>query len=359
MPTNTPPEPGAAPKPFRSRLHAHLYRQFSAVGQDLWFIAFALVLAVVLFVPSLIQTIPAGHVGVVYKRFGGGTDLRSVLSEGVVLVLPWNTVTLYDARVLVTERRLGAMTADGLKVELDVVWRYHLNAPQAGLVHKAFGPDYGSLIIDNTVSHVLRDVVAHFATQDLYSSARTQLGETVFMGAQKALENLDGIATVREEAVGRGVLRALTPAVGKRLAEVEWVLLEDVLVKHVHIPKGLEDAITRKNEARTLVEEFEYRLQAEQKEVERKRIEALGIRNFQEIVSAGLSDSYLAWKGIGATLELAKSPNAKVVVIGSGRNGLPIILNTEGGVSAGSTPPNMPSISPEVPPAARPAAAGQ
>lgn len=320
----------AAAKHFRSDLHRYFYRQFSAWWQDIWFITFALMLAAVFFVPTLVQTIPAGQVGVLYKRFGGGTDVTSVLSEGVVLVLPWDVVTVYDTRIQIGEDTLTAMTADGLKVDVQISWRYYLVPAAAGLVHKAFGPNYGKVIVDNTVSHVLRDVVAHFATEDLYSFARPKVAETVYKGTQESLTDMDSISTVHADALAKQSARPVISALGKKVPHIEWVKIEDVLIKEIHVPKGLEEAIVRKNEARTLVEEFEFKIQAEQKEVERKRIEALGIRNFQDIVSTGLSDSYLAWKGISATLELAKSPNAKVVVIGSGRNGLPIILNTDG-----------------------------
>lgn len=319
----------AASKQFRSGLHRHFYRQISAWRQDLWFVAFALALAAVLFLPMLVQTIPAGQVGVVYKRFGGGTDITSVLTEGVVLVFPWDVVTLYDTRLQIAEETLTAMTADGLKVDIQIAWRYNLVPGAAGLVHKALGPDYGKAVINNTVSHVLRDVVAHFATEDLYSSARSQIAETVYKGAQQSLTDLESVAMVHAEALAKQRARPILAALGKKLPDIEWVQVEDVLIKEIHIPKGLEEAIVRKNEARTLVEEFDFKIQAEHKEVERKRIEALGIRNFQDIVSSGLSESYLAWKGISATLELAKSPNAKVVMFGSGRNGLPVILNTD------------------------------
>ena len=168
----------ALPKQFRSGLHRYFYRQFSAWRQDLWFVTLALVLAAVLILPTLVQTIPAGQVGVVYKRFGGGTDVTSVLTEGIKLVFPWDVVTLYDTRVQIAEETLTTMTADGLKVDIQMSWRYNLVPGAAGLVHKAFGPGYGKTVIDNTVSHVLRDVVANFATEDLYSSARSKIAET-------------------------------------------------------------------------------------------------------------------------------------------------------------------------------------
>ena len=347
------PQP-ALPKNFRSSLHRYFYRQFSAWRQDLWFVTLALVLAAVLILPTLVQTIPAGQVGVVYKRFGGGTDVTSVLTEGVVLVLPWDVVTLYGTRVQIAEEILTAMTADGLKVDIQASWRYHLVPGAAGLVHKAFGPGYSKAIVDNTVSHVLRDVVANFATEDLYSSARGALAATVYKGAQQSLTDLESIAMVHAEALAKQRARPIAAARGKKLPDIEWVQIEDVLIKEIDIPKGLEEAIVRKNEARTLVEEFDFKIQAEQKEVERKRIEALGIRNFQDIVSSGLSDSYLAWKGISATLELAKSPNAKVVMFGSGRNGLPVILNTDGASPVTTPAPKQPTDAAK---AAAPAAA--
>jgi regulator of protease activity HflC (stomatin/prohibitin superfamily) len=105
--------------------------------------------------------------------------------------------------------------------------------------------------------------------------------------------------------------------------------MEDVLIKGLTVPPGVQEAIVRKNAMFHEMEEFSFRVQREQKEAERKRVEAVGIRNFQEIVSSGMSDAYLRWRGIEATLELAKSPNAKVVVVGNPTNGLPLILNTD------------------------------
>ena len=105
--------------------------------------------------------------------------------------------------------------------------------------------------------------------------------------------------------------------------------MEDVLIKAISLPPGVQAAIVRKNAAFHEVEEYVFRVQKEEKEAERKRVEAVGIRNFQEIVSNGMSDAYLRWRGIEATLDLAKSSNAKVVVIGNNKNGLPLILNMD------------------------------
>src|ERR1043166_13293 len=84
--------------------------------------------------------------------------------------------------------------------------------------------------------------------------------------------------------------------------------------------------MNRKVEQYYLVQEYGFRVEREKKESECKQIEAYGIRDFQQTVTQGISDSYVRWRGIEATLQLAQSPNTKIVIIGSGKDGLPVIL---------------------------------
>jgi regulator of protease activity HflC (stomatin/prohibitin superfamily) len=99
-----------------------------------------------------------------------------------------------------------------------------------------------------------------------------------------------------------------------------------VLLRDIQLPVTLKASIEAKQQAEQEALAMSFRLQRERQEAERKRIEAGGIRDFQQIVAQGISPQLLQWKGIEATETLAKSPNAKVVVIGSGRNGLPLIM---------------------------------
>jgi regulator of protease activity HflC (stomatin/prohibitin superfamily) len=117
----------------------------------------------------------------------------------------------------------------------------------------------------------------------------------------------------------------ITALLEAKLAE-NFIQLNDVLIRNIKLPKTLEDAIERKLQQEQESLEYEFRLEKEAKEADRKRIEAQGIKDFQEIVSEGISNELLRWKGIEATSDLAKSPNSKVIVIGSGEDGLPIIL---------------------------------
>src|SRR5438132_7597629 len=119
-------------------------------------------------------------------------------------------------------------------------------------------------------------------------------------------------------------------------------ILYDVLVTGIELPAAIVAAINRKIEQYYIAEEYKFRVEREKRESERKKIEAEGIRDFQQIVSQGISESYLRWRGIEATLQLSQSTNSKVVVIGSGKDGLPIILgNVDTPVPpAGRTPPS-------------------
>jgi hypothetical protein len=106
----------------------------------------------------------------------------------------------------------------------------------------------------------------------------------------------------------------------------ELLNLLDTLVLGIVLPPTVVNAINRKVEQYYLSEEYVFRVARERKESERKKIEAEGISEFQRIVSQGISDSYLRWRGIEATVQLAQSPNSKIVVIGNSRDGMPIIL---------------------------------
>jgi regulator of protease activity HflC (stomatin/prohibitin superfamily) len=201
---------------------------------------------------------------------------------------------------------VGTLSADGLTVQVDLAWQYHLVPEAAGIVHKFIGPDYGESIVGRVVTSVVRTQMASYRSEDLHSGERLNFEKGVAVESNNALKNLEAIKNLPEF---------------KNNPDFKWVVLEAVLIKDVKFPDGVQEAYVRKNE-------YTFRIAAEQKEVERKRTEALGIRGFQEIVSTGLSDSYLKWRGIDATLQLSQSNNAKVVVIGGGSSGMPLILNT-------------------------------
>ena len=104
-------------------------------------------------------------------------------------------------------------------------------------------------------------------------------------------------------------------------------MMENVLLRDIKLPATLKAAIEAKQQAEQDAQRMNFVLQKERQEAERKRIEAQGISDFQRIVTLGISQQLLEWKGIEATMEIAKSQNAKVVVIGNPKNGLPVIFS--------------------------------
>jgi regulator of protease activity HflC (stomatin/prohibitin superfamily) len=255
--------------------------------------------------PSMIVTIPAGHLGVKWKRFAGGTVLDETIPEGTSVILPWDKIFIYDARLQSVDREFEVLSSDGLKLTIDLAWRFRVIPQVLGDLHQYAGPNYAESLLAPSIGARARDVIAIYRPEDIYTSHRLEIQNQI------------------SESVRYDLTHRFAPKGGK---PKEWIVLEDVLVKRIVLPDGVEEAIVRKNMARHEVEQYALIVEKELKETERKRVEALGIRNFQEIVSSGMTDSYLRWRGIEATLELARSNNAKVVVVGNNKTGgLPII----------------------------------
>ena len=242
-------------------------------------------------------TINAGEGGVLYRRFSGGTVTDMVYPEGYHIIAPYNVMTIYNVRYQTHAHKMYALTKKGLKIQLALTIRYKPEYNLLGLLHKTVGPDYLNKVVVPEVEAVLRTLVGDFEAEEVYSTKR---------------------------AIVQKIVNASLNQVSQR-----FVKIDDVMITEVDLPTYIEKAIEMKLEQKQLAEAYEYKLQKERKEAERKRIEAKGIQDYNDIVNASLSDNILTWKGVNATLELSKSENAKVIVIGSGKQGLPIILDTK------------------------------
>ena len=329
--------------PLRRRLAAGvkskisgIWRRIVAIRYELFIVAFFAFVCLIFLLPAMSHTIPAGHVGVLWSRFGGGTQTDKIINEGYRLTFPWDDVYIYDTRVQKVEQSVKALTSDGLEITMDIVWLFRIQREQAGGLHKLFGPDYGEKVIAPIVSARARDVVAIYLPDEVYTESRLRIQAQILCSAREDIyrrfaltgQSNDTLASLKEQALNDSVKKDECTQVA--LAKNGWMTLDDVMIKGISLPPGVQEAIVRKNSMFHEVEEYTFRLAREEKEAQRKRIEAVGLRNFQEIVSNGMTDSYLRWRGIEATIELAKSNNAKVVVIGSGKNGMPLILNPDG-----------------------------
>ena len=240
--------------------------------------------------------IPAGHVGVV-DFFGVVSD--ETLRAGINPVNPLANVIKYSIQTQEHKETMQVLSREGLTIGLEVSALYRLNPDSAARVYKTVsGGDYETIILIPQFRSICRAVTASFQASALYSTERDRLGTTILEELEKAV-------------APRGVSIESTP------------------IRNVALPSQLTEAIEQKQRADQESQRMEFILTKEKQEADRKRIEAKGIADFQTIVAAGISEQLLRWKGIEATEKIAQSPNTKVIIVGAGKDGLPIILDTK------------------------------
>jgi regulator of protease activity HflC (stomatin/prohibitin superfamily) len=270
-------------------------------------------LIVVVLLPHMVVTVPSGQVGVLWKRFAGGTvlDPRELRDEGLHVILPWDKLFLYDLRVQSLTETYNAISNDGVNLNATLNIRFRLQHDSIPTLHQVVGPNFTKLLGPQIASQ-MREVIAGYSAEQVYSTARQEIQEKI---REVALEKLSHKMMERE-----------SDRASYNVAMRDTVILYDTLLYGIELPPLVVHAINRKTEQYYIAEEFKFRVEREKRESERKKIEAEGIAAFQQTVSQGISDSYLRWRGVEATLQLAQSNNAKVVVIGGNKDGLPIIL---------------------------------
>lgn len=244
---------------------------------------------------SIFITIKSGEAGVLYEKFGEGTVTDEYFSEGFHVIAPWNTMYIYDVRTQEAKEVMEVLSKNGLTIKLEISLRYSPKVEKLGLIHKELGTNYAEKVVYPEIRSSARKVIGSYDPEELYSSKRDFIQEEIF---KETKENV----------------------------EKKYINLDAILIRGVELPPTIKTAIENKLKQEQESKEYEFRLKKEAKEAERKRIEAKGIKDFQDIVSEGISEKLLKWKGIEATLELAESQNTKVVIIGQGEDGLPVIL---------------------------------
>lgn len=249
--------------------------------------------------------VPAGYLGVLYEPLFGGVNETLVLKEGLRIVWPWNSVTTYDARVQTQKIDLQILTKDQLRTKISINFQYSINEPTLPLLHKYIGQNYYDKIVLPEVVSSTREIVGGLTSDDAFTTGIQSLVGDIAMGSDHM------------------IIDKLSPP---GLAAVRLVSIRSVQLESTEFPPEMEAAIQRKLIYQQEAQSYTYRIDSAKKEAERKVIEAEGIKKFQNIVNAGLSESYLRYKGIEATEKLSQSQNSKVVIIGSGSKGLPLIF---------------------------------
>jgi len=245
-----------------------------------------------IFLWASVAYVPAGHVGIL-TLFGRVTG--DVLSEGTHLVNPFKVNSVMSVRTQELKESASVPSNEGLIVTMDTSLLFHVNPGNAAELYRSVGPRYMDVLVEPNLRSAIRESTASHSANALYSGER--------------------------EKVAQEIITALNQALNKR-----GVIVENVLLRDIQLPAALKQSIEAKQQAEQESLAMSFRLQKEKQEADRKRIEAGGIRDFQQIVAQGISPQLLEWKGIEATETLAKSPNTKVVVIGNPKNGLPLIL---------------------------------
>ncbi len=259
-----------------------------------------LIIVGVIFISKSYVNIPYGEAGVVWKRFGGGTVIdEPPLGEGFRFIAPWNRVYTYNIKQQEEfESGMRVLSSNGLEISLDVSVLYQPKIDELGMLHKTKGENYLNIVIVPEIRAVARSVIGRYTPEQLYSSKRDAIQNEIYEETMRKVEN-------------------------------QHVQLNAVLVRDVTLPTSIKEAIQRKLTQEQEALEYEFRLEKARQEAEKVRIEAEGKAVANRLLAASLTPNILRDKGIEATLMLAESPNTKIIVVGGGEDGLPLILGNQ------------------------------
>lgn len=259
-------------------------------------IAFLVLVVILIFSNATFLTVEAGERGVLFKRFSGGLDKENIYQPGFHVIAPWNTMYVYDVREKQLEEQMKVLSSNGLDIDVDVTVRVNPVYGKIGDLHERFGENYLESLVRPEVRSSVRAIIGRFTPEELYSTKREEV----------------------QSLIQKDLLETLTK---------NYIDLRATLIREIELPEKVRTAIETKIEAEQKALKYEYILDQERKEAERKVIEAQAKADANRILSASLSDKILRDKGIDATLKLANSNNSKVVIVGGGdQGGLPLIL---------------------------------
>ena len=250
---------------------------------------------ILLFGTRVTYTVGPGQKAVVFYRFGKGLDKENVKTQGFHFIAPWNEKYIYNVRIQEDLSIMEVLSKNGLTIKTELSYRYKPVDDKVGYVHDDLGINYHDNIIIPEIRSVTREVIGEYLPEELYSTKREVIEDEIYERTKVTLLEKN-------------------------------LLLDAVLIRDVTLPKTLQDAIENKLKQEQISLEYDFKLVQAEKEAQKQIIEAEGKAKANRILSASLTDNILRDKGIEATLQLSESPNSKVVVVGSGDDGLPIIL---------------------------------
>jgi regulator of protease activity HflC (stomatin/prohibitin superfamily) len=245
---------------------------------------------------SLFFTVNATQRAVVFYKFGeDGLDKDNVIQPGFHMKAPWNDVFVYDVQEASEDENMDVLDKSGLSIHVDITVRFKPIPEKVGYIYEKFNLDYVNVLVVPEVRSAVRQVMGRFTAEEIYSTKRAEVE-----------------ATIKEES--------------EKILHANNVTMVALLIKSIQLPDQIRIAIESKLQQQQEALAYQFRLDKEKSEAERKRIAAEGEARANNIVNSSLSDKLLKMRGIEATLELSKSPNSKIVIVGSSKDGLPLIL---------------------------------
>lgn len=244
---------------------------------------------------SLFFTISATERAVIFYPFGKGLDKDNVIGPGTHVKAPWNDTYIYQVNEISSEENMDVLDKNGLSIHIDITVRYYPIPDKIGYIHEQFTRDYETVLVIPEVRSTVRQVMGRYTAEEIYSTKRAEV-ETAIKSETEAILNKNNVHATA------------------------------VLIRSIMLPEQIKQAIENKLQQEQEALAYQFRLDKEKSEAERKRIAAEGESRANNIINNSLTDKLLKMRGIEATLELSKSPNSKIIVVGSGKDGMPLIL---------------------------------
>lgn len=255
----------------------------------------AVVVLLLIFGSQMFFVLKPGERAVIFKKFSGGLDKDNIFVPGFHAIAPWNDVVKYDVKEQKSEETMDVLDKEGLSINVDVTIIFNPFYDKIGYLHENIGENYVSVMVIPNVRSAVRAVTGRYTAEEIYSTKRGEVEAEIIEATRSALAQKN-------------------------------IEMKDLLIRSIKLPEKIMQAIENKLQQQQEALAYQFRLDRERSEAERRRIEAQGIADYNKIISASLTPNILKQKGIDATLELANSPNSKVVVVGTGDEGLPLIL---------------------------------
>jgi regulator of protease activity HflC (stomatin/prohibitin superfamily) len=296
------------------------WRRFNQLSFYVYTTVVVILLLIAALWPRMFITVPAGHHGVMYRYFLGGTVTDEIWGEGVHVIPPWDTLTIYESRLQEQRIAFSVLSDEGLDLDVLVSVRFRADRDMLGYLHQDVGPDYYERLVRPEVMAHVRRTFGNRPAHEIYSSAKDVLPE---------LRNVPMITRLGE-------------------ADRGYIIIQEIRLVDVGLPEVVEAAIAEKYRQEQLMLEYRYRLEREEQEAERKRIEAKGIHDYNEIAGA-LSPDVLRWRDIEATMEVAKAPSSKVIMLGGGDAPVVFSMGVDPGPPAAAPASPAPAPAPAAP----------